>query len=51
MLCRHGAYPFSLEIFAKRWVEFRAEQGKVAICIQIKNLNDEILVGREPTSI
>jgi len=47
----HGAYPFSLKIFAKRWVELHAEQRKVAICIQIKNLNDEILVGGEPTSI
>lgn len=28
-----------------------AGQGKLAICIQIKNLNDKILVGRKPTSI
>lgn len=32
-------------------MESRAKQGKVVICIQIKNLNDEILVGGEPTSI
>lgn len=49
---RHRACSFSPEIFAKAWVgSTRAGQGQLAICIQIKNLNDEILVGEEPTSI